>query len=1174
MDKEKSRSYQEGKEKIRKKLAGRPYRIGVDLGVGSTGIAVVAMMKMNGKFVPAELVFATSRIFESSAGAADRRQKRGQRNSIRHKANRMQKLWKLLASRGLMLPFTSDVSTDTACLRFVEELKRKDVYELRLKGLTSKLSLAELGYALYHIAGHRGASSILSFVEENDQDEKEIENRRETERICKEHGLDTFIEVLDWSRREHGTNCRNRQGASELTPLPTRDIIINELDRLLANQQIFHPEILTSEYVETIKDCILYENEKIAPEAGKCSYFPNEKRLPKAAFINEERRLWEAVNNVRLVIEEFVGGRIKSKRVALNQDEKRILYSVLREGMTVTERTFRKVFPEHVTCKDVLLQGVMKKSQKIEGFRLRALEEIPWFAHLDDLDRIHFLEDYMSSPDERKIRLLLKTKYGLGDDDVSRLSTLIPNSVVGYTSVGLSAMKIILAHIKGEGLSWQEAEAKALDSGELENQVADMVYDILPYYGMVIPESAQALVGKAWHSAFTEKCNTKGFHFPATNRDEELYGRISNPVVHQALNELRKMINELIEITGYKPQSICIELARDFKVGRMKREEISRENDRREKENKRIETYCRKKGIPSRDIKIVRLLEEQHFICPYCLKQISDQDVIANRVDYDHIFPEEDTGDSSSDNLVVSHKTCNESRKGKRIPFAAFGTDPEFWIKIEKYLDDCNFPPSKRKRFETTQEEYEEFLATHSFIPRFAPDNAYIARVARRYLQCLYMKEDRAIAVTTIRGSETAFLRRAWHLNGITNALSSALGMDNPDVFSNRKSRDDHRHHALDAIVAALFTPSYSYLIESLISRGYKPGEVSRRMPLPFVGRYGEDLSRKEHVTQFRNEIENFITSQTYVSRKQSTSRNGELIKDSFYSIVAHGRDAVVLCMKKPVKDISVDKIEGTGSNTLYGVMLDSRFKLPSYISQEDAARVDRMIAHNKETLNKIIAAIEPAREKLQKQNENREKSGKKALKISDRLLISTACQLVGGKYYKLSNNDNRKVFYYAKNASMAETGGNYSLDLFWNADGKLCGEVIRKVDLNRKDFVPKYKADGYALFERIYPKDVLEIDLIPSKTPNDKKALSQSFITPNATCGRTFIIVDTFTEVGTGIQVWFKPLVASGCSSVQSSFRINGLPKMNARKVVLSSLGIVVYRSRNLSGRNDVESD
>ena len=160
MDQEKSRSYQEGKEKIRKKLAGRPYRIGVDMGVGSTGIAVVAMMKMNGKFVPAELVFATSRIFESSAGAADRRQKRGQRNSIRHKANRMQKLWKLLASRGLMLPFTSDVSADTACLRFAEELKSKDVYELRLKGLTSKLSLAALGYALYHSAGHRGASSI------------------------------------------------------------------------------------------------------------------------------------------------------------------------------------------------------------------------------------------------------------------------------------------------------------------------------------------------------------------------------------------------------------------------------------------------------------------------------------------------------------------------------------------------------------------------------------------------------------------------------------------------------------------------------------------------------------------------------------------------------------------------------------------------------------------------------------------------------------------------------------------------------------------------------------------------------------------------------------------------------------------------------------------------------
>ncbi|MDD3904829.1 MAG: hypothetical protein PHO09_14220, partial [Sphaerochaeta sp.] len=92
MSNKKSQRYEQQKQEIRNKLNGRPYTIGLDMGVGSIGLAVVALEVSKGVLAPTDVVFTTSRIFTPSAGAAERRQKRGQRNAIRHKANRMRYL--------------------------------------------------------------------------------------------------------------------------------------------------------------------------------------------------------------------------------------------------------------------------------------------------------------------------------------------------------------------------------------------------------------------------------------------------------------------------------------------------------------------------------------------------------------------------------------------------------------------------------------------------------------------------------------------------------------------------------------------------------------------------------------------------------------------------------------------------------------------------------------------------------------------------------------------------------------------------------------------------------------------------------------------------------------------------------------------------------------------------
>lgn len=1160
MDKSKSRTYKAMAYSIVVRLNGRAYSVGFDLGPGSIGVAVVAMEPdEHGVLYPTELVFACSRIFPSSAGAKARREKRGQRNAIRHKAHRMEKLWRLLAERDLMLPYSKDDAKDPARLRFREDEIRKDPYSLRLKGLTEKLSLYELGVALYHIAGHRGASSIRTFIDGSAKEEKESEMLRKTEEICRNEHLNTFIEVLYKFRQDNGTSFRNTKKAQGRTPLPTRDIIESELDLLLSKQCGYYPDVLDCDYVRKIKDTILFENEKIVPEAGNCPYFPDEKKLPRASFINEERRIWEAVNNVRIEKEVQYADRFKTVREPLTDTERKQLYDLLRCGKDVSAAGFKRLFPQYRYCKQIILQGPDKKTQNITGFRFKKLEDSPWFSSMSEELQLEFIQEYISCPDDKKLRGILADKFNLTATDIEEALRL--QLVEGYAPVGISAMKIILEYIIRDRLSYQEAEAKAAEEGKLYCRDADIVYDFLPYYGQVIPASTQALAGKAWHSVFADKKGKKGFITPFTNKDEERYGRIANPVVHQTLNELRKLMNELLEVIGYKPETICIELARELKVGKEKRDKISKDNSKQEADNKKVfDEFCKPHNLSKKFIKHFRLLSEQKCKCPYCLKTISVDDVVKHNVDIDHIYPIDDTGDSSYNNLVLAHKTCNESKKAKRIPYAAFSSDPVLWSKMEQYVTE-NLPAAKAARFQTTTEEYDEMLERKDFKPRFAPDNAYIARIACKYLSCLYAKEDRLSAVRTIRGSETAVLRKAWGLNSITNDLAKNISSESE--YENKKNRSDHRHHALDAIVAAYFTPGYSTIIESANAAGHSWGEIVQRLPIPKYYRLDKSLSKKEQVTAFRNEIKNFIFNSTYISIKQNINKNGSLVKDTQYKILSLNENDVVICTQKMVSDIKVEKLEGKTSKSLSG-LLNKKFVYPAFLNDKDKSLINKLLKANSEKYDSISGLMESAREQLEDENSKREADGLKPRLINERTILSRACSLAGGIYYQIENKKRNKLFMIGVSSAF-DTDENYSLDLFIDKKGKMNGEVIRKINSVDKDFKPQYEKDGYTLFERLYPKDVLEIDLVPA-IGSGKKALSQSFITPNAPEGKTYVVIDTFTETGKTIHVYFTPIITAS-DNVGSSFYVSGISKLNARKVVLSRLGLVVYRSQLLLG-------
>lgn len=1195
MDRNKSITYKAQANEIRNRLGERDYVLGLDLGVGSIGIAAIALEKIDGEGPFAtDLVYAGSRVFKASDGAADRRMQRGSRNCHRHKANRLKYLWNILAEKELMLPVVEKDVSDPASLRFSEEIRKKDPYELRFKGLSAELNLQELGYAIYHIANHRGSSSVRSFLEEESGNKVNKKKKEDEEKVAKAaattknlaviYGVDTFIEVITRYSQENGKKYRNNSlDSDKCVPIPTRDIIKNEIIKLLNNQRIYYPTILNDEYINRITSAVLYENPKLVPEPGSCPYFPSESKLPKASFINEERRLWEALNNVRIKYDWILidGKPRRSYKTQLTLDEKKSLFAHLRDGKDLSVKTLKEKLPNYKDCSSVVLQGTDKKEMKIKGFRFRDLEKWEPFKRLSFDEKEDFIRKYVNTPDDESFKQYLINELGFSKDESEEALSNV--SLVGdYAPVGPSAMKIILPLIEEEGLSFQEAEQEAIKRKMLSPVLEKKVYDFLPYYGEVIPASTQHLMGKAWHTEFRGKWDSEGFIKPYTSKDEEKYGRIANPVVHQTLNELRKLINELISILGKKPSQVTIELGREIKMGAEKREEYSKKLTKKEKSNELLfNKYCAEKNLNRKYVKHFRLLEQQGFLCPYCNKPINVDDIATGNADLDHIFPKEDTFDSSENNLVVAHKHCNEDEKKKRIPHTAFAGDTSRWAEIEQYLNNTKEMANKKWRFEMNEEEYRIYLERNSFLNRFSSDNSYVARVACEYLLSLFPENAKYLAVNTLKGGETAILRRAWNLNGITNELSTAIRSMKGKAKEGEvkeKQREDIRHHALDAIVAAYYTPSIKQLINNLTTElGIM--KVVNRIPIPKYYRCDSPLSTLEQRNLFRDVVSDFIFNHTFVSRKVDHGKNGSLVKDTQCTIVAAGESDLVMCTKKSIVSLfggqsnKIKELHGEKKDSLEGVL--TNFIIQNWVPNEQRIVIENMLVYNKNLFDKICSKYDESKQELELKYEKEKQLGKKEKELSESDIISLACNKIGGKYYQLSNFKRQKV-YVSKEPTANETGygfktdRNYCLDFYHNEKGKLECEVIRLVQANSEGYIPDYVKKGFCLIERLYGDDILEVDY--EDTIESDCYNINSLKAPNSLNGRTFVTVNTFTEVGEKIQIHMDSILSSQISSVKSKYNTS-MQEWNVRKVNLSEAGLVVYRSKILRDKCDVEN-
>ncbi len=352
----------------------------------------------------------------------------------------------------------------------------------------------------------------------------------------------------------------------------------------------------------------------------------------------------------------------------------------------------------------------------------------------------------------------------------------------------------------------------------------------------------------------------------------EAINDLRNPGVTRSLSETRKVVNQLIREYG-KPERVRIELARDLKNGPSRREQIHKLNVKRSKERESVaDRITREAGISnpsSDDIERVLLADECGWRCPYTGKSISMGSLLgpSPQFDVEHIWPRSRSMDDSFVNKTLCYHEENRSRKRGRTPFEAYGSDRQVWNAMIQRVSE--FKGDQR----TLRSKFERFIAediSADFTNRHLSDTRYIARLTADYLGLLYGGRADASGkqrVDVRSGGLTAWLRTGWGLTGVLGDTAT-------------KNRDDHRHHAVDAVVVALTDQRAVQLLARAAQSAEKHGS---RRAFDHVDEPFEEL---------RDQVKH-ITDSMLVSHQQSRKVSGALHKATIYGKQREGKHRV-----------------------------------------------------------------------------------------------------------------------------------------------------------------------------------------------------------------------------------------------------------------------------------------
>ncbi len=1172
------------------------YRLSLDLGTGSIGAAVLSLDEQNRI---TDILDAGVCIFDVSKGAEERRLKRNQRKNTERTKQRISLLSKALAEAGLW-SLDDDIQTELISL---------SPYRIRAQGVNGKLNnIMELGRAILHMAKHRGASFVEmqkteielekdnEINEENDskKKKKELSEYAKLKKYIDENNAKTIGEYfymrLNRLYKKNKITAENRRYVRQRTrtiggkvmvdyAIP-RYLVKDEFNLLWDTQAQYYKQLNTS-LKKKIYNILFYEYDHRPYATGDCIFITGEKRLSKAHPLSEKRRIYESVNNIRLQTQT------EQKKLKKAQRDL-IINELLLEGKKAGKKSISKLLNLERSIKVVLADMIQPYLYSTAEYK-----SIDFLNNLED-KKLAKVVEFMAEPknpdkegylynDDKAIEILKKKFNSEDEQQISQLLAMLPK---GRGSLGITATKEILKLLEKDVISIREAtdilaqtDKRFIAEEERAREIQGK-YDMLPYYGEILKTDTQPIA--KWQKKINKSLNPL----------EAEYGKIANPAVHRILNQLRKVINDIIRIYG-KPYDINIELAREVGMSAEKINEYEKQQEKNRKKTEEAVKYLRSPDVRLRatesNIFKWRLAEEQNWkdIFSSTLERIHPR---FEGFEIEHLIPDSVGGTDARINRVLIKRSDNLS-KGNMYPYEYLQNkhgDKIYGI-LKEIRSNKNMLDGKKWRFESdAKEKFESGDADN--ITRYLTDTRYICKLAARYLKAIvdYKQGDpNNTRILTINGGHTAKLRRIWNLDGIEYDLMG-LNKEVPEYLPDKthyvnidtgevlyqeelnidgnwerrekiknkdwknKPRIDHRHHIVDAITIGFVSRADMQKINWFDKRVFGTPFLQLTVPLS----NGNDNDRKKNLVVFRKKVIDSL-NKVRVYHKPEHSRNGRLHKETGEYALMQNPDypnKVITRYNRPITKTTVLK----DKSSLNNLLINTNTIKPDWHTD---------IAKDAENMIKLKTAIESyyeqAEEALKEENQQLTKDSKKERQISEAMILQKAFGMVMkyGKYefvtYPVYNNLENVIFIDKHNIAY-ETGkdGNYRIDLYENDKFKVGWECISLFDANNKDFIPQWQQKGFKPIWSLHKGDMIELN-----TPDEWEKYTDG--------KRCFAVVNAcHTKLGIAYHSDARGTTGkNGPFTLRDSIirRLGFYTEHKARKIELTSFGKIKRKHKKL---------
>ena len=690
--------------------------------------------------------------------------------------------------------------------------KNKQYFKLRSEALERELTQEELATVVCDVNGQINSSSGYLGA---------ISDRSKTLYI-------NHMTVGQWLMKR----LDNDPNASLKNQPFYRQDYLDEFEQIWETQAQYHKE-LTPELKHEIRDITIFYQRKLKSQkwlVANCP-FENRKVCPKSSPLFQLFRIWQMLNNVTIAI--------NGEDYTLNEEQKIILSRELMYKEKLTKNEILKLL--FVKSKGIDMNFATLEGNKTMAAMINVAQEVVSLSG-------HGEYDFSKLQADKIIEITQSVFEGLGfatnwltlntdsdnleNEPQIKLWHLIysfedDNSATGDEN--------LVNHIMSM-LKLPKEYARLFANIRLEDDYCGLsskaIKRILPFLkaGHVYSEAC-ALAGYR-HSEQSLTREENDNRLLKEHLDQLSKNSLRNPVVEKILNQMVNVVNNVIDTYG-RPDEVRIELARELKKNSAERKAMTEAINRNTRETEQCKEILQKEfgltQVSRNDIiryKLYKELAGNGYKTLYSNQYIPQEKLFSKEIDIEHIIPQARLFDDSFSNKTLEYRNINiEKGSATAIDYvkSKYGN-----VEVERYTERVNelFKSGAISQAKAKKLKMPESDIPDDFIERDLRNTQYISRKAQAMLH------DIARVVTATTGSVTDRLRQDWQLVDIMQELNwdkyqrqglttITKGRDGQQIrrINDWTKRNDHRHHAMDALTIAFTKPAYINYLNHLNSR-------------------------------------------------------------------------------------------------------------------------------------------------------------------------------------------------------------------------------------------------------------------------------------------------------------------------------------------------------------------